>query len=221
MSVSFEDSVRDSFKNDHAKKYAETYLSETLTTWRDCEKSLSRTAFLLLITCVVTQLIHQGIANETSILEITITNFRIIQIFLPVLIAYLYSNLLSLAAESSMTETAFRKVFNVTQPELYNVHLERALYPANMTFFAGDRIKYAFPEKARTLKFVNLSTDARNYSLLLAPVAYEIYFFVVLFQKTGFLNAGLWVSFTLSVVLFLSAFIALVAAGTALAYLSN
>ena len=213
--MSFDESVREAFKDDNARKYAETYLTESLITWRDCEKSLSRITFTLVAVCITAALIYQGIASEASFAGIKITNFRVVQDFLPVIIAYLYSSLMSLAAESIMTQTAFSTVFAAFQPKLASIaHLRYALHPTGMTFSAGERIKGALPEKDIVRKIVELSADIRGLTLVLAPAAYEVYLFVILFQRAGFTNIGLWISLALSFALFASGFTGLFAAGS-------
>lgn len=209
--MSFEDSAKKAFESDRAKKYAEAYLSENLTTWRDCEKSVSRTALALLVTCVLAELIHLGVASEASFAGIKVTNFKLIQIFLPVAIAFLYSNLMSLALESTLSGSAFQAVFGIFQPELTKANLDAILPPANMTFQAMERIRYHYPEKAITRRSLELSTGVRNYTLILAPIAYEIYLFVTLFGGTGPITIELWISLVLSIILFSSGFVSVVA----------
>jgi hypothetical protein len=212
--MSLRESLAKAVSESRVKEYGETYLSEALNTWRDCEKSISQTALALLITCVVTELIREGITNQVTIGGVQVSNFKTIQAFLPIVIAYLYSRLGSLASESSMNEKVFRTVFRALQPELYEAHLERALYPGNMTFLGSDRIRYMLPKNTPERNFAEQAGVVRLLVLIFVPIVYEAYLFIELFAKMRFTSAILWISLALSAVLVLSGFWGFVAAVT-------
>jgi hypothetical protein len=197
--VTFEDMVRRAFDDDNSPEYANSFLAEALTSWRDCEKSINRTTALLVLACAAAELILRGATSELSIAGVRVTELGLLYYVLPVVIAYLYSSLMALAAESSMNEVAFRAVFRALHGRLAEVSLERLLYPANMTFFAGDRLRHGFREKTRLRKLVDLSSSARPSVLILLPLLYEVLLLIRLFDRLGVADVLLWLASGLSV----------------------
>jgi hypothetical protein len=208
--LSFADSVRAAFETEHAKGYAEKYLSEVLTNWRDAEKSTSRTSFILLLSCISVELIRQGAIKELSVSGVKVADLTILNAFLPVFIAYLYSSLLALAAECSVVETAFRHSFAHLQPELYKANFERVLYPANSTFSSSDLFRYAGGRKSG--KLISVIGSARLLIILLYPIAYIVFYFWTLFAKVGYANVSFWISIVVSFALLIAAAISVFAA---------
>jgi hypothetical protein len=210
--VAFDEVVRRAFEDDNSPESANAFLGEALTSWRDCEKSINRTTALLVLACGAAELIIRGSTSELSLAGLKITELGVALYVLPVLVAYLYSSLMALAAESSMNEIAFQTVFLALHPKLADAHLERLLYPANMTFFAGDRLRHGFGTKSRLRKLVDLSFGARPLVLIVLPVLYEIYLLIRLFGRLGLTNVLLWSAAVLSGVLVAAGLVAVVAA---------
>ncbi|SES83920.1 hypothetical protein [Geodermatophilus poikilotrophus] len=212
--MAINDAVRKAFEGEQAAAYEHAFLSELLVNWRDCEKSINRTTVLLVLACGVSELVIRGATSEVAVAGVRITDLAILYAILPVVIAYLYSSLMFLAAESSMNETAFKSILITRQPALWQARLGRLLYPSNMTFFAGDRLRFGFGKKAKLHKYVDLAAGARTFVLVIAPVFYEVLLFWRLFLRAGTASITLWLALCLSTLLIASALIGLIAAST-------
>ncbi|MCZ2810231.1 hypothetical protein O2W15_02165 [Modestobacter sp. VKM Ac-2979] len=210
--VAIEDVVRKAFEDARASGYEEAFLSEAITNWRECEKSINKTTTVLVLTSAVAELVLRGAASELSIAGIKVTQLVVVYSALPVVIAYLYSSLMFLCAESSMNQTAFDAVMTVRQPTLWRANLERLLYPPNMTFIAGDRLRHGFPRGSKLGKLVDWALGARAILLIILPIAFISYMFVRLFDKMGASNVAVWISLCLSVILVLVGLVGLAAA---------
>lgn len=177
--------IEKGFADDRAKEHAPQYTSELLTTWRDAERSLSRTLLLLFIVAVAAELIARGDAREATVGFVKLTDLELIHELLPAVFAYLYAAVAILAADTSMQEVVFRQLVRHRWPSLWRAHLDRPLYPANSTLFTTERFVHSYRKASRMRKLLDAAFWARFGALVIAPLAFEVYVFVRLFDRYG------------------------------------
>lgn len=154
--MDLEELIKQVFRSQPVRAYAEDYVTEVKTNWREAEKSLTRSLFLITLTALLFELLLRRGVGEVSLGFVTVTKVDVIERAIPVAIAYLYSVTALLAAELSMFETVYRHLIRYLWPSLYNSNLERVLYPPNSFLYSGDRFYFTYPQSSRARGLVEV-----------------------------------------------------------------
>jgi hypothetical protein len=191
------------FSGEEAKKYSETYLAELLVTWRDIEKGVSRNLVLLLLAGAAGVLVGRHQVAALSLGFIKVTNIGWLTVAIPVVFAYLYSSLWSLASESAVCRGVFDGVTRAIWPAASAAKLEMALYPYSPlpSKVKTETLLSATTAMTPTSLLVSATNWVKVLILLLAPLGVEGYLFYLTYQEFGAHNALLWVSATISTLL--------------------
>jgi hypothetical protein len=207
--------VETGFGDQQSRGYAAGYSGELLTTWREAEKSTARAALLMFVLALAAEVLIRGKATEVTVGFVKLTDLTLVSQTLPVAIAYLYSSIGSLAAETSMAEAAFSEIVRVNWPSLWRANLERPLYPSGSIFSGGDKLVYTYAKGSKLRRLIDLSAGARVLVVILAPLAILLHISSELFERYG-ADPVLMVSAALSGLLAVTGLIGFVASASVL-----
>lgn len=88
--MDLEELIKQVFRSQPVRAYAEDYVTEVKTNWREAEKSLTRSLFLITLTALLFELLLRRGVGEVSLGFVTVTKVDVIERAIPVAIAYLY-----------------------------------------------------------------------------------------------------------------------------------
>jgi len=102
--------------SDNEMEFWRNYSLAALEKWREIERSVTRTSGLMVLVAAVFELINRKSVAEVTLPFVKLTNPGLVQISLPVVIAYLYSNLTELSSEADWTSRAYELSFKRVRP---------------------------------------------------------------------------------------------------------
>lgn len=131
--------------------YANDYLTDLRTNWRDNENGITRASGLIVGLAALFELIltKQAHTATFTFLGVTISNSAVIRLALPLIIAYLYYYVTYSFIESTIFQNAHDAVINKVYPRIYREGNERQLHPANSLVGSAERVKYALRDPGR------------------------------------------------------------------------
>ncbi len=97
--------------------YSGELLKEVLTNWRDAESQFRKTITLIIIIAVVFELLTRGGGAELTFSFIRVTDLRLVDIYIPVVVAYLTYNLHSLFSDLDYYENRVSSMLRVLSKE--------------------------------------------------------------------------------------------------------
>jgi hypothetical protein len=198
--MNLEQRLKDSFEDPGVRSLSDDILSEVRTNWREAESSLRRTFALILLLSLVFELLSRGGIGELNLQFVKLSNPEIVRVGIPLVIAYLWSVVATLITETTFFASIQRAILNLTHPELTKNDLEPILYPANSLIYSSGRF-VSLQSGERSDKLLAVFFLPRFFLLALAPIAFDIYAYIVLFQNLGPTNIFLLISCMVAIVL--------------------
>jgi len=186
------------------KEYSEGFLKEVLSNWRDAEAQLKRTVALIVILAAVFELLTRGIGVDLTFSFIRIRDLRLVEIFLPLVVAYETYSLYALFSDIQAYDMGVEDILRTLHPQIFTDDFNFLLNPANSiltsTVSLGSKgVQNASSYILFSLGFLKVAV------IFIAPLMFEIYAYVRLFQKFGLEAWVTWLSLVLSSILCLTA----------------
>jgi hypothetical protein len=186
--------------------YAKDYLTELRTNWRNIQNSMSRAAWLIVVTAVVFELILTNAASESSFLFIKLTKVGPVVFALPAITAYQYYTVTLLGVGEAFLHATHKRILNKLYPLLGQPNYHLPLYPSNALNYGGTEFGQIIPTKRkRSRRAFGFSSGIRRLAIFLGPLLFLIVAYIQLFLKYGTMNLLLWISLFIAVVLTASA----------------
>jgi hypothetical protein len=207
MSKSMRSRIADAFKDSEPRSYLNDFTTEIRTNWREVEKDLKRSAFLMFVFATVFELLTRGGVAELSLSFVKVTDLGIIQRLLPVAVAYFAYSTVSLLLETAVYLVVHDACMKTAYPSLSAEDLNRLIWPSNSVLLGEARFMYFLEERSIVSRSLDITTAVKLLALVLAPLAFEIYAFWRLFAQFGFWNILVWFSAALSLLAFVSIFV--------------
>jgi hypothetical protein len=160
---------------------------------------------LIVSIAVIFELLFSNKANATDFLFIQLKNTGIVQLALPVIVAYLYYTMLYSWIESQVLQDIGMAVFEKTYPDLYKAGGELLLYPPNSLIGSMDRTSGIIGEKSTKGRMMYWSGGLKVLVLVFGAPVFLVVAYSQLFSRYGITDAALWTSLLFSVVLLLAA----------------
>jgi hypothetical protein len=209
MTKFIEERVSDSFRGDQSASQAKEYSESAYATWKDISASLSRSALLIFLLMAIFELLaYQHSLAIISIGSFAIANAPIVQIALPAVIAFIIYDGYRLSVRWLELQRVYITLMKIYAPKQFENRLYLPITPSLPSLwgigqsFAGDDI--ASPAD----KFIEKISVAIMYITMSAvPIVFECQAYYRLIQEFGYRNILLWISLTITVILFISTFI--------------
>jgi hypothetical protein len=129
MRNTIEQRARDAFDDDDAEK-AQKYLDTVMASWKDVSAAIGRVAlFTLLLVAAFEFLVIPAAVKSLSIGPLSFSNTSLVQVFIPVLIAYLFYYQLSLSNNWTDHQELHEAILKRFQPKLARSHLTLTVQP--------------------------------------------------------------------------------------------
>jgi hypothetical protein len=163
---------------------AQNFLSELRTNWREAEKDLRRTIGTLLLAAAVLQLTLSSPDDpkaKLTLLGMEITDIRMVQLVLPVVVAYLFSNIAVLLSDIHLFVATHGLVYKLTCSRFADNNIQSLLDPPNASFVSYSR-RHNFVESS-SLKFTySMLFWLKLAVIVLGPILFEMYAYWKLFK---------------------------------------
>lgn len=177
--------------------YADAYLAELRTSWRENERGITRSSALIVGLAVVFEFVYNNKASATF-LGVQITSANVLRFSLVVIIAYLYYVIIYSFIESDIFYSVHAAVIEKVYPALYEANGDSQLSPTASLIGSVERVGNALknPSLERTLA---ATTGAiRPILIIIAPPLFIVVAYIQLFVKYGLSNGLLWGSLVIS-----------------------
>jgi len=184
--------IKEAFGSEPRPAYADNFMSELLTGWRESEKGVSRSLTLIVITSLVAILVGEHQVKEFSVLGARITETRWLSVVLPAVVAYLYSSLCAGLAESLVSSAVIGSLTRTVWPAVDKARLHETLYPSNMSVFGPARF-FTDDMRGSLETLSGLAMVLQPMFLVLGPLAVEGYLLKIAFSQYGS-DAFVWIS---------------------------
>jgi hypothetical protein len=172
-----------------------SYTEQLYNAWKDGCAAVNRNAVATLAVMAIFELLaYQNNKQIFTIGSFTLTNTSIVQISLPVIVAFLTFNLYILSSRISEMENVYTSIMEQFASRVHANGLDLFVAPSLHSFWTPQNI---VPRELATSydKFREPITGALTLvTLILLPVAFEIQAFYHLFEKFGFQDPLLWIS---------------------------
>jgi hypothetical protein len=168
----FSKKVDSIFRDDGGKEFAQTYLREVLTNWRDVESRLRHTALLAFVAAVFGEFLTYGHVAQIELAGLTIRGLPIFQKAIPVVVAYLIYDFCNLIVVTS-------SYFGLSRELLLRLNdgmrggLATAVVPP-VSLFLGEESWTDFYGEGPSEVLVLILGLIRPFIVIGAPLAYII-----------------------------------------------
>jgi hypothetical protein len=179
---------------------AEKFLEKLYPVWKDITDSMRRSVLLLVLAVVVFELLNRSVVEEASVGPLKIKDLQLLQTAIPIFVAYVFYDLVTLAFRWTETELVFAGVMKRCYKQLYNNEFELLLYPPTPSMFALATIPSVPTYRHKQL--VSRSEGFIVGSVLGLPLLFQAYGFFQLFRH-GEPTIFIWISFLFSSLLIL------------------
>jgi hypothetical protein len=134
------------------REYGNEYLSALRANWQSLENAITRWSALAVTAAFLFEIVitsHKTV--NATILGFTLSDPRVLELGIPVVIAYLYYRIMAGYLESELFSIAHDNALAHLYPEIYETGLRRILQPSNSIKSSGDRLNtLTSPTKAST-----------------------------------------------------------------------
>jgi hypothetical protein len=210
--MNVEQKVEAAFNDPSAESYTDDYLAELRTNWRDTEKELRRSIFLILVLGFVFELVNRGGITELSIGLAKVTNSNVIRAIIPVVVAYLLNTILAMMADIAFFIDLQERILKVKHKAIAENDLESCLTPANSLIFYQQRIaQLVYGDEIRLYWIIAyiVSFFLRVVLLIVLPICLLIYAYGQLFNLYGWVDWPTIVSCIIATLLTINGFVVL------------
>ena len=161
-------------------------------------KSIGRTSILLVILMVFFLLLVSGAsgAARVAIGPVQLQNAGIVEKVLPLVVAYLMYELITLTARHVPMRKVFDALARTYQPGLVVGGLHDLLWPSTTQLYklGGGR------EDSGRGRIADAAATVMTYGLLLTPLVFEAFAYTKLFQRHGADDLIVWAALVLTLV---------------------
>jgi len=185
--------------------YSGELLKEVLTNWRDAESQFRKTITLIIIIAVVFELLTRGGGAELTFSFIRVTDLRLVDIYIPVVVAYLTYNLHSLFSDLDYYENRVSSMLRVLSKEADAPYLAT---PPNSIL--SSTLHISLQRESRAASILLGLGILKWVAVMGGPLAFEAYAFVRLAEKYGVASWAYWLSVVLSLALCVMAVLILI-----------
>lgn len=157
--MSYADKVAAAFatsekQDDRRRDDALEYLKALRDTWKDVSTSLNRTVFLMLGFAAAFELIVTGEGRQVNLAGFTFDDLATIQVALPVLVAYLYLEVMVYWMRYDDMHHIHVKVMRVVFPNVEANDLDLPLSPPSLALLrAGIVARFSLPLRSRWVSY--------------------------------------------------------------------
>jgi hypothetical protein len=201
--MTLKERIEKAFTDPSVRPYADTYLSEIRTTWREAEKDLRRTLLLAMLLSFVFELVSRGGIADFSIGFAKLTDTGVVRGVIPLVVAYLINAITYQLSEIAFLVTLHETILVITYKPIVDNDLEAVTYPANSLLFSQRRMIQTMQEKVPFEGVFAFSFALRALLPVILLLCFEVYAYEQLLSQLGFTNILLWFSMVLSLVLVL------------------
>jgi hypothetical protein len=189
----------DSF-NDDERAEADQYLSLVMSSWKDISQSTNKSAgFLLGFMALFELLISQKSLDKLEIGSFSFDNTSILQIAIPVVVAYLVFNLNYLGLRWIDHQAVYNGLTRRFYPRMAQNNLAHLVRPQLSSFVSfGQPVPMRENQRPSDVFPARVSRIFSGLTSLLLPLAFEIQAYVHLFHVHGNSDPLLWISLVIS-----------------------
>jgi hypothetical protein len=176
------------------------YLKDLRPIWHDVSVSLNRTVMLIFALAATFELFRYEKAVKLSIVGIEFQNLTTIELALPVLIAYLYLEVVILVKKFMDIQTLHSEVLKIAYPRVFDNDLDAYLNPQSRALLNST------PDSTPSISYpsdtaIDVVTGCISIGSMFLPAVFDVYAFWVLFHDRSYATPWLWASLGLTVAL--------------------
>lgn len=197
------DKLRDAFSesgksSEENRNDAIEYMKVVRETWKDVSASLNRTLFIMLGLAAVFELIITGSSKEVNIAGFVFEDLSTIQAVLPVLVAYLYLEVITSYMRFDDLSAMHRELMRITSPALESHGLDIPLTPSSITLIRGSMVaRFSLSDR---LRWVSHPISMLIFITVLLPIGFEVHAYYSIFKISGYTLLN-WVTFGMTLAL--------------------
>ena len=172
---------------------ATEFLKGLRDTWKEVSTTLNRTLFLMLGLAAVFELLVTTKGKQFSVAGFTFEDTSLIQKALPVLVAYLYLEVVLLSMRFEDMSTLHAEVMTRATPAIEENDLDLYLAPPSRALLTGG----SEPRPGNLLRSEQAMSrlhSAMLFPSFLLPIAFEVQAFYLLFHTHGWRDVFTWAS---------------------------
>ncbi len=199
--------VKKAFSSTKSKEYAKEYLETIHANWRDTESRITRSFLSLVFFVSVFELLTRAAIAEVTLGPFKVTDLALIQKFLPLLVAYFFSEFGSSTKQRNELSEVYYEIIRVCHGSITSNDLQYYLSPGFGFHLFGNL--YWRPANIIVRGLQNLAQIPIILFAALGPLAFEVYAFLQLFKGFGFSDIIVWFVLVFSLMIMLQAYIIL------------
>jgi hypothetical protein len=194
------------FTDDKDKRqFADTFLGEIRTNWREAEKDLRRTIGTLILAAAVFQLTLASKpgdpATKITILGVEITDIRLVQIALPVIVAYLFSSICMLLSDIQLFADTHKKLYSLVYGNKFTQNgVQSLLDPPNASFVSLGRRQHFVESSFAQLLYPRIFWF-KLIIVVAGPIVFEVYAYRKLLRQPSDSDPLVWASCVVTVII--------------------
>jgi hypothetical protein len=199
----YADKLRDAFSasgksNEENRHDAIEYMKALRETWKDVSASVNRTLFIMLGLAAVFELITTGGSKEVNIAGFVFDDLATIQAILPVLVAYLYLEVITSYMRFDDLSTMHRELMRIANPALESQGLDIPLTPSSIALIRGSMVtRFSLSDR---LRWMANPISALIFITLLLPIGFEVHAYYSIFKISGYTVLN-WATFGMTLAL--------------------
>jgi hypothetical protein len=194
---------------DDKRQIADNFLGEIRANWKEAEKDLRRTMGTLLLLAAVFLLTLASTSDpqvkKITILGVDITDIPLLQIALPVVVAYLFSSIVVLLSDIQLFADAHNALYRLMYGSFAKNNVQSLLDPPNASFVSYAR-RHHFVESSLLQRIYPVLFWLKLAIVLAGPILFEVYSYYKLFPERGHSEVLFWISVVITVVVMFAAF---------------
>jgi hypothetical protein len=179
------------------KDYSADLLKETLTNWRDAESQLKKTITLIVILVAVFELLTRGKGVAITFSFVRVTDLKLVETYIPVVLAYLTYSLYSLFGDIDYYDMQASRLLKGLSRD---AEAEFLVVPPNSVLYSTFNISSRRDRVGGVEAWLFILGFLKWTGVMAGPLAVEVYAFVRLAEKYG-TSLAYWLSVALSAVL--------------------
>ncbi len=199
--------ITQAFADPKARDYGNDYLKLLLEQIQRIRGRINRLVVELVLLVFVYELFSLSMISEVSVSAVTLSDLTILHKLLPVVIGYIYYDLILAVETSSLLQGVFSTTFNQLHSAIAKNQLDTFLIP--MTIFMQKGLLYkAGKPYNRGLSIMDISITVILIILtVVGPYIFGAYIIYDLFQRYGLNDIVTWISVTMTILFFAYALI--------------
>ena len=195
--------IEDAFSDPESLEYANDYLKELRTNFRVLDNNLRRAIFLFLLFIALFELVTQATITEITVGPFKIANLAILQKLIPVFASYYYYVMHYSIAWRQELHSVHSKVVSIVYKKIFESGLYAYLILSANELLGSPGV-YSDIDSTRLLEYLRIPILV---TLMIGPVAFELYAFYQLFVSFGTADPIVWMALIVSVMFLLQAYI--------------